>query len=231
MTLIDTVEGMFSPTPSAPSPVQDAQLLPEIEAALAASAPRTSSATWGGPLRTAFIRFELTTPKRIAAALGQFAVEAGDGYREVIENTNYTTPTRLVSIFPDEFDLATANQYAGNAVAIANRAYANKLGNGDEASGDGNLFKGRGLIQLTGRDEYAAFASAMNLSIEDAAAYCESPAGAAMSGCWYFVWRNLLQAMDDWKLSDVTRGVNGRAMLGNADRIAAANRALATFSA
>lgn len=221
MTLIDTVKALINPIA--------VQTLQSVDAAIQAAAPGASLDKWREPLRAAFMRFDLTTPKRISAALGQFTVEAGVGFTEVVENTRYTTPSRLVAIFPHEFDLDTANRYAGNAIAIANRAYACKLGNGDEASGDGNRFKGRGLIQLTGRDEYKAFADAMQMSTEEAASYCETAEGAAMSGCWYLSWRNLTGAMDEWRLSDVTRGVNGSAMLGNNERIAAANRALAAF--
>ena len=201
-------------------------------AVLLAAAPTADPAVWLVPLQAAFDAWTVNTDRRIAAALGQFAVEAGPGFAEVVENLYYTHADRLVAVYPREFLMpADAAPYCGNPEALANRVYAERLGNGVEASGDGWRFRGRGLIQLTGRDEYAAFARDAGLSVDDAAAFCETPAGAAMSGCWYLSSRGCLDLADRWMLSAITLKVNGRAMLGVADRIAASNRALAALQA
>jgi predicted chitinase len=159
--------------------------------------------------------------KRMAAAIGQFLVEAGAAFQELVEDLRYSHASRLVEVFPREFPTeADAQPYVNNPEALGNRVYANKLGNGNEASGDGYRFRGRGLIQLTGRSEYTQFGTATGMTAEQASQYCETPAGAAMSGCWYLSSRGCLPFADSWDLSEITRRVNGAAMLGNAQRIA-----------
>ena len=200
----------------------------KLAAAIRAVALHADPVKWVPALQTGFAKYNLNTPQRQAAALGQFAVES-EGFSVVIEDTNYTHADRLMQIFPHEFPtLESAQAVVGNPRAIANTAYAGKLGNGDADSGDGWNFRGRGLIQLTGRAEYQQFADAdmPGQPAEAAASYCESPEGVAVSGCWYLSSRGCLAFADNWQISDITRAVNGRAMLGNNERISAANVAL-----
>jgi len=99
--------------------------------------------------------YDIDTPQRIAAFLAQCAHESG-GFRAIKENLNYK-PATQVTLFKKYFDLRTATYYCNRPnkqEAIANRIYANRMGNGDEASGDGYRYCGRGLIQLTGKDNY-----------------------------------------------------------------------------
>lgn len=200
---------------------------PALTAALNMVAPHVRTDVWAPSLVAAFAKFDLLTNKRMAAAIGQFLVEAGDGFEELAENLNYVHASRIVAVFPNEFPTeADATPFVGNPQALANVVYANKLGNGDQASGDGFRFRGRGLIQLTGRDEYSEFAAAMDMTAEQASAYCETPVGAAMSGCWYLASRGCLLLADQWALSTITRKVNGNAMEGNDRRIAYANAML-----
>jgi predicted chitinase len=207
---------------SAPPAVVD--VAAELTAAFKSSASRVNAGLWVPLLTTAFSTYGLQTNKRMAAAIGQFLVEAGSGFQEVVENLHYTTATRIHQVFPNEFPtVASAEPYVNNPVALANRAYANKGGNGNEASGDGYRFCGRGLIQLTGRTEYAQFGSTIGKTAEDAANYCATPAGAAMSGCWYLSAKGCLPLADAWAISKITRIVNGAAMLGNDQRIAFSN--------
>jgi predicted chitinase len=207
---------------SAPPAVVD--VVAELTAAFKSSAPRVNAGLWVPLLNTAFSTYGLQSNKRMAAAIGQFLVEAGSGFQEVVENLHYTTATRIHQVFPNEFPtVASAEPYVNNPVALANRAYANKGGNGNEASGDGYRFCGRGLIQLTGRTEYAQFGSTIGKTAEDAANYCATPAGAAMSGCWYLSAKGCLPLADAWAISKITRIVNGAAMLGNDQRIAFSN--------
>ncbi|MBV9991956.1 MAG: glycoside hydrolase family 19 protein [Alphaproteobacteria bacterium] len=200
--------------------------------ALAAVAPHVPQQTWLQPLTAAFEKFGLDNNKRMAAAVGQFLVEAGEAFQEVVESLYYTHADRIVTVFPREFPtVASAEPYLRNPRTLANRAYADRNGNGNEASGDGYRFCGRGLIQLTGRTEYSQFAAAVGMTPEQASALCETPAGAALSGCWYLSTRGCLPMADQWHLSDITRAVNGRAMLENAKRIALANAMLAQLDA
>ncbi|WP_010184267.1 glycoside hydrolase family 19 protein [Sphingomonas sp. PAMC 26605] len=192
-----------------------------LTAALGIVLPHVKTSVWSPALIAAFARYDLSNARRIAAAIGQFAVEAGAGFQEVVENLNYTHAERLHAVFPHAFpSIADAEPYVGHPEKIGNRVYANRLGNGDVASGDGFRFRGRGLIQLTGRDEYAEFGSTLGKTADEASAYCETAEGAAMSGCWYLASRGCLPLADTWQLSTITKKVNGTAMLGNAERIA-----------
>jgi predicted chitinase len=223
-TQVASPEAMSLITPATTSPPDVPAM---IRAAMGAAAPGADLTVWLGPLVETFNKHGLTTPYRVAAAIGQFSVEAGPSFAEIAENLNYTRPQRIMAVFPREFPTFTAAQACcGNPEKLANRAYAGKLGNGNEASGDGWRFRGRGLIQLTGRDEYAAFAASVGMPIDAAAAYLETPAGAAASGAWYFVWRHALPAMDLWDVDGVTRLVNGSAMEGAFERLAASEAAL-----
>jgi predicted chitinase len=119
-------------------------------------------------------------------------------------------------IFPTPAD---AQPYVGNQQAFGNKVYANRLGNGDEASGDGFLFRGRGLIQLTGRTEYTEFGKTVGKTAEEAVQYCETIEGAAVSGCWYLQSRGCLPFADSWNINEITRLVNGSAMEGASQRL------------
>ena len=194
--------------------------------ALASAAPNLDW-SWGGPLQTALTHFGMATPKRMAAAIGQFLVEAGPTLSNTEEDLNYTSAARLLAVYPSHFaDEAAASVYINNPQALANYVYANMLGNGPAASGDGWLFRGRGLIQITGRTAYERFAADMGMSEQEATSYCETPAGAAMSGCWYLSTVNFNQLADAWEISAITRAVNGAAMLGAAQRLAYSNEIL-----
>jgi putative chitinase len=166
-------------------------------------------------LAAAFSKFDLRTNRRVAAAVGQFLVEAGASFQELAENLNYTHAGRISEVFPHEFPTpADAEPFVGKPEALANRVYAHKLGNGDEASGDGWRFRGRGLIQITGREEYAEFGATLGMAPEQVAAHSETPEGAAMSGCWYLASKGCLVLADHWLISKITLRVNGRAMVG-----------------
>jgi predicted chitinase len=216
-----------APPATAPAATAPADAIPGLGDALTSVAPNVNSNTWLPALSDAFTKFNMVSHKRMAAAVGQFLVEAGSAFQEVVENLRYTHASRIVAVFPNEFPtVADAQPFVNNPEALGNRAYANKLGNGDEASGDGFRFRGRGLIQLTGRDEYNGFGTTIGMTAEQAAQFCETPAGAAMSGCWYLASRGCLPLADVWAISKITRKVNGAAMLGNQERIDFSNAML-----
>jgi putative chitinase len=111
--------------------------------------------------------YEIDTPQRLAAFLAQTAHESG-GYRAIKENLNYRAVT-LRKVFPKYFPTdESAAQYAGKPEMIANKVYGNRMGNGDESSGDGYRYCGRGLIQLTGKDNYTRYAQSLEISVEEA---------------------------------------------------------------
>ena len=152
--------------------------------------------------------YEINTAPRVAAFLAQCAHESG-GFKALKENLNYRAVT-LRKVFPKYFPTdALANQYAGQQEKIANRVYANRMGNGDEASGDGFRFCGRGLIQLTGKENYSWFAASMGISVEEVAEYLSTFEGAVQSACWFWESNNLNQYADNGDILTMTKRING----------------------
>jgi putative chitinase len=161
--------------------------------------------------------YEINTPKRVAAFIAQCAHESG-GFRFLKENLNYKAES-LMKTFPKYFsDRDTANAYAKQPAKIANRVYANRMGNGDEASGDGFKYCGRGLIQLTGKSNYSWFAASLEISPEEASAYLETFEGAAQSACWFWESNNLNVEADAGDIKKMTKKING-GYIGLDDRI------------
>lgn len=115
----------------------------------------TKAAIFVGPLNTAMRAHGIDTVEKKAAFLAQISVESAD-FNNTEENLNYSAE-RLHKVWPRRFPtIDSVKPYAHNSEALGNHVYANRLGNGDEASGDGYLFRGRGLIQTTGRSNYRA---------------------------------------------------------------------------
>lgn len=155
-------------------------------------------------------------PKRIAAFLAQTAHESG-GFTAVKENLNYGAKG-LVNTFKKYFpNEDVAKPYERQPEKIANRVYANRMKNGDEASGDGFRFRGRGLIQLTGRDNYTRFAKASDMTLDEAVAYLETAAGAVASAGWFWDVNKLNIYCDKDDFVGLTRRING-GTIGLADR-------------
>ena len=165
--------------------------------------------------------YEINTPQRIAAFMAQCAHESG-GFTALKENLNYRAPT-LRKVFGKYFpNDDIANEYANKPnkqEAIANRVYANRMGNGDEASGDGFRYCGRGLIQLTGKDNYSWFAASLNITPDEASEYLQTFEGAAQSACWFWETNNLNKFADAGDIKGMTKVING-GYIGLDDRIA-----------
>ncbi len=146
------------------------------------------------PLNDAMARFEINTPPREAAFLAQLAHESGQ-LRTLVENLNYGAPG-LLATFKKYFTPDQAKAYERQPEKIANRVYANRIGNGDEASGDGWRYRGRGPIQLTGRENYRKCGAAIGIDIEANPDLVQQPAGGALAAAWF--WSvNKLNALAD----------------------------------
>lgn len=175
---------------------------------------------WHHALEQLLPDYQIDTPQRIAAFIAQCSHESG-GFMVLKENLNYRAQS-LRKIFPKYFPTdEIANDYASRPdkqAAIANRVYANRMGNGDEASGDGYRYCGRGLIQLTGKDNYFWFASSLEISPEEAAEYMATFEGAAQSACWFWETNNLNQWADRGDILTLTKRING-GTIGLEDRI------------
>jgi len=162
-------------------------------------------------------KFGIDTPVEVAHFLAQCGHESG-GFRVVNENLNYSAKG-LQGIFKKYFPTSVlAEQYQRKPEKIANRVYASRMGNGDEASGEGFKFRGRGYIQLTGKQNYTAFGKAIN---EDIAANPDLVATKypLLSAAWFFSKNCLTKCKDasDASVLAVTKCVNG-GTIGLADR-------------
>ena len=184
--------------------------------------------TWFNELNEMLPVFEITSVGRVAAFVAQTAHESG-GYRALTENLNYAGD-KLAGIWPKHFKDVDVSQYDRNPQAIANRAYRSRMGNGDEASGDGWRYRGRGLIQLTGKDNYSRFAEYAGISPEDAAEYLETPRGAVHSACWFWYANDLNTYADAGDFVGMTKRING-GTIGLDDRIKHYNEAVHIFGA
>jgi len=162
-----------------------------------------------GPLYTIAMYYSiLDTKERTAAFLAQLAHESG-GFNIVIENLNYSADG-LLRVFPRYFaTIEIANQYARNPEKIANRVYANRMKNGDEKSGDGWKFRGRGLIQITGRDNYTKFAQSLEMDLDATVSYLETPSGASVSAGWFWDTNKLNSYCDKNDFIGLTKRING----------------------
>jgi len=175
---------------------------------------------WHHALSQLLPDYEINTPQRIAAFMAQCAHESGE-FTALKENLNYK-PATLRKLFGKYFPTdELANEYCAKPnkqEAIASRIYANRMGNGNEASGDGYKYCGRGLIQLTGKSNYVAFADSLQITPEEASEYLATFEGAAQSACWFWETNNLNKWADAGDIVKMTKIING-GTIGIDDRI------------
>ena len=183
-------------------------------------------------LNRAMLRWKIDSRLRTAAFIAQIGHESGQ-LRNMVENLNYSAEA-LVRVWPSRFASGTAATYARQPEKIANRAYGGRMGNGPEASGDGWRYRGRGLIQLTGRDNYRAAAEALGLPLLDEPQLLEQAEHAAQSAAWWWKARGLNELADAGKISDIGSIINtgqpGRTPAGAAERKAFYDIALRVLS-
>lgn len=159
--------------------------------------------------------YEINTPLRMAHFLAQTSHESG-GFRAVEENLNYKAET-LTKIFPKYFRDKDPNDYAKQPEKIANLVYGSRMGNGDPSTGDGYRYRGRGLIQLTGKDNYSRFAEALDFDLDEVVEYLATPEGAIESAAWFWAENGLNELADKDDVIAVTKRING-GTIGLAER-------------
>jgi len=172
--------------------------------------PRTQRAIleqYIDPINLVAEKYEINTRERMAMFLAQCGHESA-GFSVITENLNYRAD-RLMVVFPKYFRNVDVNAYARNPEKIANRVYANRMGNGPESSGDGWRFRGSGIVQLTGRSNYTEFANYMNMELDEAVEYIRTAEGATESAGWFWHINNLNQPADNQDILTVTRRING----------------------
>lgn len=215
-----------------------------VASLVAAGIGPTQARAFEAPLRQACDLFDLTTLQRQAAFVAQYAYETG-GFIHMEESLFYRDPVRITQIFRSAFrvdvsDLAlrliaakpdmtpsdaetaaarsVATPYAGNPEKLANRAYAKRNGNGDESSGDGWRFRGRGLCQLTGRTNYTSAATDLSEPYVDQPDLVSQPADAVLVGGWYWRKYRLNVLADQGDIDGCTKTINGPGMVGAKER-------------
>jgi putative chitinase len=157
---------------------------------------------------TVLPKYNITTVERVAAFLAQCGHESAD-FTVLKENLNYSAEG-LSKVFPKRFpNVAAAQPYHRQPEKIANRIYADRMGNGPEASGEGFKFRGRGAIQLTGKENYSKFAASVGKTLDEAVAYCETLDGAIESACWFWTTNKLNDIADKNDIVTLTKRING----------------------
>jgi putative chitinase len=160
----------------------------------------------------------LNTDRRVRHFIAQLAHESA-GFTRLVESFHYKDPKRLDDMFRAVRGVEDAKALiARGPDAIANRVYANRLGNGTEASGEGARYKGRGWIQLTGKDNYAEAETYCNLPLVKEPGLAARPKEASVIAAHYWRWNNINLDADEGDLEGVTLKINGRAMAGLEDR-------------
>jgi putative chitinase len=178
-------------------------------------------------LTAAFQRFDISTPERQAAFIGQCAHESGN-FKTLQENLNYSAKG-LHATWPSRFASEEAAQpFHRNPEKIANKVYSGRMGNTDE--GDGWKYRGRGLIQLTGKDNYRLASDALGVDLVADPELVLSKEYAALTAAWYWNKRGLNKEADAKDFTGMTKKING-GTIGLADRVAHINTALNVLTA
>jgi putative chitinase len=169
----------------------------------------TEQIEWCELLNSELPKYEINTKERICAFLAQCAHESGD-FRTLKENLNYSKDG-LLKIFPKYFTEKTAEECHRQPMKIANIVYANRMGNGDTASGDGYKFSGKGLIQLTGKSNYTQFSMDTfgDTRLVDTPDYVSTKEGALRSACWFWKKNGLNTIADSGDFVKLTKKING----------------------
>lgn len=163
---------------------------------------------WVDALNETFQRFNILTPNQQSAFIGQCGHECGH-FRVLEENLNYKAAT-LMKLWPKRFPtLEVANAYAGNPKKIANMVYANRMGNRDEASGDGYRFRGRGCIQLTGHANYFHAGQALGVDFVMNPDLVATPKYAALTAGWFWDTHKINAPAEAGDIIKVTKIING----------------------
>ena len=161
---------------------------------------------WEIPLNQVFVKYDINTPKRQAAFIGQCAVESAN-FTRLQENLNYSAE-RITQVWPSRFpNVSIAQPYAHNPKALANFVYAGRLGNLQD--GDGWMYIGRGLIQITGRENYANCENGIGVDLINNPDLLLTPKYAALSAGWYWNKKGLNALADSQEYGAMTKRING----------------------
>ena len=166
----------------------------------------SGSSKYTDSINTTLSNFNIS---HIAMFISQIGAESGN--LTIFEENLHYSAQRLIQVFPSLFNSTNAAAYDNQPEKIANRIYANRMGNGDEASGDGWTYRGRGAIQLTGKNNYLRFAQDLNMNLSDAVNYISTNDGIFMSAGFFWYDNNIESVADDFiaKTKKINGGLNG----------------------
>jgi len=182
---------------------------------------------WLEPLNTAFAKYDISTPLRQAAFIGQCQHESAN-FTKLEEGLNYSA-ARLMAVWPSRFpSLDVASQYANNPEKLANKVYGGRADLGNKQDGDGFAFHGRGCIQLTGRDSYERCGEAISVDLINQPQLLVEPHYAALSAAWFWNKKGLNALADVKDYDTMTKRING-GLLGLDDRKAKIAKAISVL--
>jgi putative chitinase len=171
-------------------------------------------AKWLNPLNKTFEKYDISTPKRQAAFIGQCGHESNN-FRTLEENLHYSAAA-LMRVWPSRFpDMDTAEKYANSPEKIADKVYAGRMGNTEQ--GDGWRYHGRGLIQLTGKENYANCGTALGIDLIENPNLLTEPEYAVLSAGWFWNKKGLNLLADNQDYETITKRING-GLIGLEDR-------------
>jgi putative chitinase len=176
---------------------------------------------WLEPLKETFEKYTIDTAKRQAAFIGQCMHESG-GFKLLEENLNYSAKA-LMNTWPSRFPTEEmANQYARNPEKIANKVYGGRMGNADESSGEGWKYRGRGIKQLTGKENYQRCSEALGVDLVENPDLLLEPKYATLSAGWFWNKHNLNDLADKSDIETMTKRINGGLLGLDARKVAIA---------
>ena len=171
---------------------------------------------WLGPLEETFAKYDISTTQRQACFIGQCQHES-ENFTKLEEGLNYSA-SRLMAVWPSRFpSLDVAEQYANNPEKLANKIYSGRMGNGNEESGEGYAYRGRGLIQMTGKEAYANCGSGLGMDFIGDPNWLVDPKYATLSAGWFWNKKGLNALADSGDIETMTKRING-GLLGLDDR-------------
>jgi putative chitinase len=177
---------------------------------------------WLEPLTETFEKYDISTTKRQACFIGQAMHESG-GFKHLVENLNYSEQG-LMRTWPSRFpDIDIAEKFAHNQEKIANKVYGGRMGNTED--GDGYAYRGRGIFQLTGKENYTNCGQGIGKDLLAHPEMLQEPLGASLSAGWYWNKRSLNQYADTMDIETMTKKING-GVIGLEDRKAKINKVL-----
>ena len=173
-------------------------------------------AKWLKPLNDTFVKYDISTPQRQACFIGQCQHESAN-FTKLEEGLNYSA-SRLMAVWPSRFpNLDVANQYANNPEKLANKIYSGRMGNGNEESGEGYAYRGRGLIQMTGKEAYANCGSGLGMDFIGDPDLLATVEYACLSAGWFWNKKGLNDLADIGDYETMTKRING-GLIGLDDR-------------